>query len=57
MTVRFRPFSMLASGLTIAGLIAISPDALPPAAVAGLIIVSFALILMGLRRAGGSVSA
>ncbi len=54
---RFRPFSMLVSGLTTVGLIAMSPDALPPAAAAGLIIISFALIVTGLRRAGGSVSA
>lgn len=56
---RFRPFAMLASGLTTVGLIAISPDALPPAAVGGLLIVSFGLVVIGMKRSdrGGSVSA
>lgn len=54
-----RPFAMLASGLTTAGLIAISPDALPPAAAASLLILSFGLVMLGIKRSasGGSVSA
>jgi hypothetical protein len=50
---------MLASGLTTVGLIAISPDTLPPAAAASLLILSFGLVMLGIKRSGsgGSVSA
>ena len=57
---RFRPFAMLSSGLTTVGLIAVSPDALPPTAVAGLLILSFGLMVSSMHRSNGgtdSVSA
>ena len=56
---RFKPFAMLGSGLTTVGLIATSPDTLPPAAVAVLLVISVGLIVTGIKRSaqGGSVSA
>ncbi|MBU3077266.1 hypothetical protein [Sphingomonas quercus] len=59
MSRRFRPFAMLASGFTTIGMLVISPDALPPAAAAGLLLLAVGLLVGGMRRSdkGDSVSA
>lgn len=46
---RYKSSVMLALGFATIGLLIVSPDALPPAAVAGLLIISFALLLSGMR--------